>query len=60
VLTHLNNGEIDDAITRFAEEFTFKDHGGILPEGAGTLPRLFAADSHNFREWRSRNHRMDA
>ena len=27
VLTHLNNGEIDDAIARFAEEFTFKDHG---------------------------------
>jgi len=27
VLTHLNNGEIDDAITRFAEEFRFKDHG---------------------------------
>jgi len=27
VLTHLNNGEIADAIARFAEEFTFKDHG---------------------------------
>jgi steroid delta-isomerase-like uncharacterized protein len=27
VLTHLNNGEIDDVIARFAEEFTFKDHG---------------------------------
>jgi steroid delta-isomerase-like uncharacterized protein len=27
VLTHLNNGEIGDAIARFAEEFTFKDHG---------------------------------
>src|ERR1700730_16149377 len=27
VLTHLNNGEIDDAIARFAQEFTFKDHG---------------------------------
>jgi limonene-1,2-epoxide hydrolase len=27
VLTHLKNGEIDDAIARFAEEFRFKDHG---------------------------------
>jgi steroid delta-isomerase-like uncharacterized protein len=27
VLTHLKNGEIDGAIARFAEEFTFKDHG---------------------------------
>src|SRR5258706_16090330 len=27
VLTHLNNGAIDDAIPRFAGEFTFKDHG---------------------------------
>ena len=27
VLTHLNNGEIADAIASFADEFTFKDHG---------------------------------
>ena len=27
VLAHLNNGEVDDAVTRFAEEFRFKDHG---------------------------------
>jgi steroid delta-isomerase-like uncharacterized protein len=27
VPTHLNNGEIDDSIARFAEEFTFKDRG---------------------------------
>ena len=27
VLTHLNNGEVDDAVTRFAKEFRFKDHG---------------------------------
>jgi hypothetical protein len=27
VLTHLNNGEIEDAIAGFAEELTFKDHG---------------------------------
>jgi len=27
VLTHLNNGEVNDAVTRFAEDFRFKDHG---------------------------------
>jgi len=27
VLTSLNHGNIDDAIARFAEEFTFKDRG---------------------------------
>jgi steroid delta-isomerase-like uncharacterized protein len=27
VLTHLRNGQIDDAIAGFAEEFRFKDHG---------------------------------
>ena len=27
VLTHLKNGQIDDATARFAEEFRFKDHG---------------------------------
>ena len=27
VLAHLNGGEIDGAVARFAEEFTFKDHG---------------------------------
>jgi steroid delta-isomerase-like uncharacterized protein len=27
VLTHLNNGNIDDAVARFAEDFTFKDRG---------------------------------
>jgi len=27
VLTHLKNGKIEDAIARFAEEFTFRDHG---------------------------------
>jgi steroid delta-isomerase-like uncharacterized protein len=27
VLTQLNSGEVDDAVTRFAEEFRFKDHG---------------------------------
>jgi steroid delta-isomerase-like uncharacterized protein len=27
VLTHLEHGKIDDAIARFAEEFTFKDRG---------------------------------
>jgi steroid delta-isomerase-like uncharacterized protein len=27
VLTHIHNGNIDEAISRFAEEFTFKDRG---------------------------------
>ena len=27
VQAHLNNGKIDDAIARFAERFSFKDHG---------------------------------
>lgn len=27
VLTHLKNGRIDEAVARFAEEFTFKDQG---------------------------------
>ena len=27
VLTQLNSGEVDDAVTRFAEECRFKDHG---------------------------------
>jgi steroid delta-isomerase-like uncharacterized protein len=27
VLTHIKNGEIDDAIDLFAERFTFRDHG---------------------------------
>lgn len=27
VLEHLRNGEIDDAIARFAEEFSYRDHG---------------------------------
>jgi len=26
-LAHLNNGDVDDAVARFAEEFRFKDHG---------------------------------
>ena len=27
VLTHLKNGKIDEAIARFVEQLTFKDHG---------------------------------
>jgi steroid delta-isomerase-like uncharacterized protein len=27
VLTHLNDGAVDDAVARFAEEFRFEDHG---------------------------------
>src|SRR6266404_5305990 len=70
VLTDLKNGKIEDALAGFAEEFRFKDHGiglefkkralgEILPQDTGALPRLFAADGHNFREWRCRDHRMD-
>src|SRR5258708_14444436 len=33
--------------------------GEILPQDTGALPRFFAADGHNFREWRCRDHRMD-
>ena len=72
VVTHLKNGKIEDALAGFAEEFRFKDHGigldwslrkralgEILPQDTGALPRFFAADGHNFREWRCRDHRMD-
>jgi len=27
VITHLNKGEIDDALALFADQFSFKDHG---------------------------------
>src|SRR5258708_37811951 len=33
--------------------------GEILPQEMGALPSFFAADGHNFREWRCRDHRMD-
>jgi SnoaL-like protein len=38
VLTNLKNGEIDDVIARFSEEFRFKDHGiGLYFEEKGRL-----------------------
>jgi hypothetical protein len=55
VLTHLKNGEINDAAAYFGEKFEFKDQGiglvqgqravsTIFPESQGTLPRFFVAD----------------
>jgi steroid delta-isomerase-like uncharacterized protein len=42
VLTHLRNGQIDDAIARFAEEFRFKDHGiGLEFKDKGRLTEFF-------------------
>ena len=42
VLTRLDNGNIDDAIARFAEEFTFKDRGiGLEFKDKGRLTDFF-------------------
>ena len=42
VLTYLNSGEVDDAVTRFAEEFRFKDHGiGLEFKDRGRLREFF-------------------
>jgi steroid delta-isomerase-like uncharacterized protein len=42
VLTRLNHGNIDDAVARFAEEFTFKDRGiGLEFEDKGRLTEFF-------------------
>jgi steroid delta-isomerase-like uncharacterized protein len=42
VLTRLDNGHIDDAIARFAEEFTFKDRGiGLEFKDKGRLTEFF-------------------
>ena len=42
VLTRLDNGNIDDAIARFAEEFTFKDRGiGLEFKDKGRLTEFF-------------------
>ena len=42
VLTHLKNGQIDDAIAPFAEEFTFKDRGiGLEFKDKGRLAEFF-------------------
>ena len=48
-LTRLNNGEVDDAVTRFAEEFRFKDYGigflrRTLTKGSSLAGRLHCAD----------------
>ena len=42
VLTHLKNGKIDDAIARFVEKLTFKDHGiGLEFKGTERLAAFF-------------------
>src|SRR4029077_5974205 len=42
VLTSLTHGNIDDAIARFAEEFTFKDRGiGLELKNKGELTEFF-------------------
>jgi steroid delta-isomerase-like uncharacterized protein len=42
VLTRLDNGNIDDAIASFAEEFTFKDRGiGLEFKDKGRLTEFF-------------------
>ena len=42
IATRLDNGNIDDAIARFAEEFTFKDRGiGLEFKDKGRLTEFF-------------------
>jgi steroid delta-isomerase-like uncharacterized protein len=42
ILTHLENGEIDDAIACFAEQFSFKDNGiGLEFEDKERLAEFF-------------------
>ena len=42
VLTRLSHGDMDDAIARFAEEFTFKDRGiGLEFKDKGRLTEFF-------------------
>ena len=47
VLTHLKNGKIDEAIARFVDKLTFKDHGLGL---AFTDPERLAAFFRKTRE----------
>lgn len=56
ILERLTQGNIDDAIAAFAEEFSFKDHGigleftdkerlaEFFQRARDLLPRLYAAD----------------
>ena len=51
VLTRLNHGNIDDAIARFAEEFTFKDRGiGLEFKDKGLLTEFFQKTREYFPE----------
>jgi limonene-1,2-epoxide hydrolase len=67
VLTHLRNGQIDDAIARFAEEFRFKDHGiglefkdkerlteftrELYPDSLLQTDTIFVSGDHMITEW---------
>ena len=49
VLTSLNHGNIDDAIARFAEEFTFNDRGiGLEFKDKGQLTDFFEETREHF------------
>ena len=66
-MTNLNNGGIRETIASFAEEFSFKDHGlGLdftdkarLAEFFEKTREFYRASRRDFREWRSRDRRMD-
>ena len=72
VISHLNEGNIDDAVALFADQFSFKDHGIQLEFNTkDRLTEFFrkarelllgyaAADRHHVCERRPSPYRMDA
>jgi steroid delta-isomerase-like uncharacterized protein len=51
VLTHLNNGKVDEAIALFAEEFRFNDHGiGLEFEDKERLAEFFRKTRELYRD----------
>ena len=61
VISHLNEGNTEDAVALFADQFSFKDHGIQLEfntkdrlaeyfRKAGTLPGYAHADRRDLRE----------
>ena len=72
VISHMNEGNISDAVAMFADQFSFKDHGiqiefqhkgtfdRIFSKGAGTLAGYALAHRHDLCERRPRAYRMDA
>ena len=51
VLTHLNNGKVDEAIALFAEEFKFNDHGiGLEFEDKERLAEFFRKTRELYRD----------